>query len=222
MAKSADSPVAQSHNEQVSDANAARDFWENIPNVSTCVASLASREGVNKLNVAHAHDIDLDADVKPLQECDDIAAMDKDKMPAPLVNNLSCVGEKNSLFAFLHWNVNGLLPKLSDSDFVSYLMTFDFVCLTETFLDDFQSTLFAEYEAFCVPAVKFSQRGRRSGGLVCLIKKTLSTYVRKLDVMSTNFCGFVIDKSLFGTAKDVLYVCSYVHPEFSPFYAHYD
>ena len=35
-------------------------------------------------------------------------------------------------------------------------------------------------------------------------------YVRKLDVDCGNFILLIIDKSVFGLQKDVLYVCAYV------------
>lgn len=39
-----------------------------------------------------------------------------------------------------------------------------------------------------------------------------------LDVAYHNVCVFLIDKELFGIEKDVMYVCSYIPPEGSPFY----
>ena len=53
----------------------------------------------------------------------------------------------NSL-SFLHWNVNGLLSKTQDSEFVSYVCSFDFVCVVETFVEDFQSDVFHGYKCF--------------------------------------------------------------------------
>ena len=36
------------------------------------------------------------------------------------------------------------------------------------------------------------------------------------------FYFFLLDKCLFNVSKDVLYVCAYVHPEGSPYYAYFD
>ena len=35
-------------------------------------------------------------------------------------------------FSFLHWNVCSLPPKLSDKDFINYIVSFDFICLLES------------------------------------------------------------------------------------------
>ena len=57
------------------------------------------------------------------------------------VNN--AVNTKATSFCtFLTWNINGLMSKLLDNDFVSYVCSFDFICLTETFVEDFSSTFF--------------------------------------------------------------------------------
>ena len=73
--------------------------------------------------------------------------------------------------SFITWNVDGILSKLDDSDFISYISSFDFICMVETFVDHFQSSLFPEHTDFCSPALKLSDHGRRSGGFVTLIKK---------------------------------------------------
>ena len=73
---------------------------------------------------------------------------------------------------------------------------------------------------FCKPVVKLTTRGRRSGGVTCLAKNEFSSFVKLIDVKSDLFYAFLIDKSLFGTAKHVIYVCGYIPPDGSPFYAH--
>ena len=35
----------------------------------------------------------------------------------------------------LSWNIDGLVGKLSDSDFMRYIQNFDIICLIETFID---------------------------------------------------------------------------------------
>ena len=132
-----------------------------------------------------------------------------------------CTDSESKPFSFLLWNVEGLKPFLSDRDFLSFLHDFDFICLVETFMEeltDYQKEVFAGFKPFCSPAVKLSDKpGRRSGGIVCLIKNELSSFVQLL-AKHPNFCAFLIDKELFGLDKDVLYMCSYVHPKGSPFY----
>ena len=132
------------------------------------------------------------------------------------------VGCTDRSISFLHWNVCGLLSKLNDNNFVQYLSSFDFVCIVETFLDHFDTCLFPNYDIFCKSAVKLTKQGRQSGGVVCLIRSNLTRFVRELKSDCHNVLFFLLDKSLFGFSKDVVYVCAYIPPECSPYYAHYD
>ena len=49
-------------------------------------------------------------------------------------------------------------------------------------------------------------------------EKCFCTLLRKLDFDCGNFILLIIDKSVFGLQKDVLYLCAYVPPEGSPYY----
>ena len=66
-----------------------------------------------------------------------------------------------------------MASKLYDCDWVKYVELFDFVTLTETFIDnDFDlSGVFHDFIKFVCPAVKLSYHGRRSGGLLVMVKK---------------------------------------------------
>ena len=120
--------------------------------------------------------------------------------------------------SFLHWNVNGLMTKIYDNDFVNFVLSFDFVCLVETFVESFHFDIFSSHKVFIQPAVKLSHAGRPSGGVVCLIRKELVSFVKQIKV-NGNVLLFVINKILFGFSKDILYVCAYVPPEGSGYYA---
>ena len=98
-----------------------------------------------------------------------------------------------SRFSFVTWNVGGLMSKLATPEFVSYVASFDFISLCETFVETFQSSLFPEHTLFCCPALKLSTQGRRSGGVV-LIRIKLLPLVRQLDCKHDNMLLFVIDK----------------------------
>ena len=124
--------------------------------------------------------------------------------------------------SFLHWNVNGLLSKIADEEFVTYVSSFDFVCLVETFVDEFQPDIFPEHKLFIKPALKLSHQGRRSGGVICLIKHKLMPFVKESPIDNRNALAFILDKTLFHLTLDILFVCAYVHPENSPFYTYFD
>ena len=102
------------------------------------------------------------------------------------------------------------------------MCSFDFVCIVETFVEDFQSDVFHGYNVFSKPAVKFTRQGRHSGGVICLVKNVFVPYVRKLDIECGNWVMLITDKSVFGLPKDVLCVCASVPPEGSPYYNYYD
>ena len=128
------------------------------------------------------------------------------------------VVQRTYAHSFLHWNIDGLQNKLFDSEFMSFLLMFDFVCLVETFVFSVCQDLFPDFHVFCQPATKLPGRGRPSGGVVCLIKKELMPFVRQVKVVTGNFLLFILDKSLLSAPKNILYVCAYVPPEGSRYY----
>jgi hypothetical protein len=55
--------------------------------------------------------------------------------------------------------------------------------------------------------------------VLCLIKDEFVPFVKQITISVGNFLLFIIDKRLFGVTKDILYVCAYVPPEGSNYYA---
>ena len=166
--------------------------------------------------------------------CRDSTTRPTDQSPASnnVVNqstNIRTVNENannnemnKSRISFLHWNIQGMFGKLNDNDFVDYIGSFDFISLVETFTINFQTTLFNDYAIFTKSAVKFTRQGRPSGGLICMIRKRFLPYVKQIHCPCQSHLYFLIDKCIFGFEKDVLFVNLYVHPENSPFYAHFN
>ena len=127
---------------------------------------------------------------------------------------------KMTKFSFLHWNVGGLLPKLNDVDFINYISSFDFICLVETFVRDFKSSMFDDFTIFLKPSVDLGMHGRDSGGVICLIRSSCLQYFKEVkSEKGGNFIAFVIDKQLMGLPTNILIVCAYVPPESSRFYS---
>ena len=73
------------------------------------------------------------------------------------------------------WNSEGLFEKLSLNGVCEYINSFDIACLGETFtFSSFDFNVkFGDFIALHSLAKKFNIRGRPSGGLVVLIRKTL-------------------------------------------------
>ena len=114
---------------------------------------------------------DDSASVRDAEACVNMDCYEESETsPALLVKSKQPGASVNKPFSFLHWNVNGLLAKLKDNEFISFVSHFDFVCFVETFMDTFQSNVFVDYIVFVKSAVKLAKQGRHSGGIVCLIR----------------------------------------------------
>lgn len=86
--------------------------------------------------------------------------------------------------------------------------------MNETFvyLDTLTYSAFSAYDVYVSKAVKLSQQGRYSGGVMVFVRKELVDYVRKIDCMYENVIVLEIDNTLLGTDKHVMLICTYVHP----------
>ena len=123
----------------------------------------------------------------------------------------------------MNWNVDGLLSKLCDSEFVGFLSSFSVICLTETHLVYFDNDNFLpDYECFVSPAQKLSVHGRYSGGTMCFISRAISDYFSIIQSFYDNILIFKIDKRLFRTACDIFLLVVYTPPLGSPFYENRD
>ena len=83
----------------------------------------------------------------------------------------------------------------------------------------------AHFQEICVfhsPAIKLSLRGRRSGGVAVLIRKTFLPYITRIECNCDNTICFKISKDLLGLDKDLLFVSLYVPPYQSPYYKQSD
>ena len=81
-------------------------------------------------------------------------------------------------FSVMSYNVEGIVSKLRDTNFSSFISNYDYVCLVETFVDSFITTLFPSYTGFVAPAKKkLSHQGRKSGVIV-LVKKCIAAFCK--------------------------------------------
>ena len=74
-----------------------------------------------------------------------------------------------------------MLDKPADREFLRYVQLFDIVCLGETFVDYLNTETFPEHSVFVKPAVKPSHMGRRSRGVITLVRKQLTTTVENTE-----------------------------------------
>ena len=109
---------------------------------------------------------------------------------------------------------------MSDADWMAYVESFDFVTLTETFIDEnFDlSHVFTDYFKFVSPAIKLSHQGRRSGGILVMVRNNMSSFVQEIGVQYHNIVVLKLSKEAFGCDRDIMYIATYIPPPGSPFY----
>ena len=120
----------------------------------------------------------------------------------------------------LIWNTESLFDKISLQGVCDFIGAFDIACLCETFtLPSFDFNIkFEDYIPIHCPAEKFTSTGRPSGGIVILIKKELEQFIQIIQTNISHVLCFKLKKSLLKTNRDVLYLCTYVHPSNNVFY----
>ena len=130
---------------------------------------------------------------------------------------------KNKTFRLLNYNIGGLFNKLDDVDFVQFVNKFDFVCLTETFLNfELNQNVFKDFKLFNAPARKLSHRGRCSRGTLVMIRKCFEQYFERVDVKIHNIVALKMSKALVEVDRDILVVAGYIPPQDSPAYSESD
>ena len=116
------------------------------------------------------------------------------------------------------WNIDGLLAKIPDTDFMHYIRRFDICSLVETFTHvalDF-STSFGDFLVMHSPGVKLSTQGRLSGGVVVLIKNCFANQINRLAATGDNIIAFKI------LTTNTIVICTYIPPFDSPYYSNKD
>ena len=123
-------------------------------------------------------------------------------------------------FSLLSWNIEGFFQKIAEADFIDFVHNFDIVCLVETFHSKTITSLdgFSDFICFSSPGIKLSRRGRCSGGVLVMIKKTYDVYVTEIETDCDHVVCIRLDKTLFGAENDVILVNCYCPPAKSPYY----
>ena len=119
--------------------------------------------------------------------------------------------------SLLCWNIEGLSSRLCEPNFVQHVLTFDVCCFVETFTSaefDFD-IYFSDYFVFHSPAVKLSHQGRRSGGVVTIVKKSFSNTVCQLPCIHDNMIALKFGSTSQG---EVILVSVYIPPVDSQYY----
>ena len=117
-------------------------------------------------------------------------------------------------------NVEHLAVKIREPDYLKFIDSFDIFCFLESFtVANFDFSIhFNDYDVYHSPAIKLSNRGRVSGGVVVVMKKYLAKFVKQVECSFDHMLHFTFSKHLFGTEKDILCSFIYVPPYSSPYY----
>ena len=119
---------------------------------------------------------------------------------------------KVSLRFFLY-NTAGLLPKLDNVAFVTYITSVDLVYLTEMYVaSEFESNLFKDFGVFVAKAKKLSYHGRYSGGGIVRVSKDFVPFKERIYLDVDNIVVLKIKKVLLETDKDVMLISAYLPP----------
>ena len=74
------------------------------------------------------------------------------------------------------------------------------------------STHFEEYSVFHAPAKKLSRRGRMSGGVAVLVRKSFMQFLTCVECDYDNMICFKLSKDRLGIDSDLLFVSLYMPP----------
>ena len=120
------------------------------------------------------------------------------------------------------WNIEGLMSKLEDPEFISYLKAFSYVCLTETFVNKEDTSnldnIFNDCTCFAAPGKKLSKYGRCSGGVLCLIRTNILHFFQHWPTDHDNLIVFKVKGRFFGYHTYILLFSAYIPPVSSPYY----
>ena len=119
----------------------------------------------------------------------------------------------------LVWNIEGLSSRIAEPGFLDYVANFNICCFTETFTAvDFDFSIhFSEYLIFHSPAIKLSRHGRRSGGVVVLVKKPHAC-TAKVSPIPCELDNTLVLRVSSPSRNDIIFVFMYVPPRDSPYY----
>ena len=127
---------------------------------------------------------------------------------------------ENARLAVLNWNIDGLHSKISDGNCKSYIRDFDIAVLVETFVEKSYDLTqhFPDHHIYACSAVKLSNQGRRSGGIVVLVKKWLKPHTEVIETIHDQIVVLKLNKEVFNSQHEVIIIATYIPPQGSSYY----
>lgn len=116
----------------------------------------------------------------------------------------------------LGWNIHGIRNKLEDDLLIKYVNNYDFVFLTETWLNN--NIEIDGYYCYSKNRLKQKLIGRPSGGITLITKPEFRKGLKILEY-SSDFCMCLkLDKHFFSLNEDLYIIVVYVPPEGASLY----
>ena len=112
------------------------------------------------------------------------------------------------------------MHRLKYEVFVEKLSKYKIICLSEIKADEVDNITIEKfandhgYQSFCKPRTKVI---RKSGGICVLVSEDITKYVREVKSDNEIVQWFTLDRTLFGTDKDILLGNIYLPPSNSPY-----
>ena len=106
------------------------------------------------------------------------------------------------------------------NSFIKYVENFDVACLIETFMEEntIPNDTFPLHDTYFSPAMKLSAQGRCSGGVIVLVKKTMS-HTFDITEITHNFNNIIALQFINKLSnKTYIMISAYIPPYTSPFY----
>ena len=130
--------------------------------------------------------------------------------------NISPIQNIESYLSIVCLNIEGLLSKLNDVDFLRFIHTLDFL----TKLEALPKNVFSSFDMYFSPAIKLTEGGRPSGGTLVLIRSSLNIAFTHIKTMKDNTVVVKLKNAFKNRNKDLLIICTYIPPCNSPYYDH--
>ena len=140
-----------------------------------------------------------------------------------LTSRLAPVLPNTKKITILSYNIEGLAGKINDPSTIRMFLDFDVICLQETHTgSEFQLPGFLSdcYTSYWSNAIKLSNHGRHSGGVLVLVRNSLNGQIRVIEHSNDFTVALKADKDVFGLENDLVIIAVYIPPKDSPYYNH--
>ena len=127
------------------------------------------------------------------------------------------MGHYKSGISIAYWNINGLMHKMDDDDFVNSVNRFNICFISETWSN---TTVLIENK---IVLAKYAQKikgrkGRFSGGISAIIDESLRKGVTRVDIKCDYGIWLRLNKQIFGFEDDIFLCGIYIPPKDSPYW----